>query len=195
MITELILGVIGLAIFKQHKTVAGIGRIKRRIYIEIEAAQNRGVRLDQKYIDLTDVERKSLEDVGHEFGWKQSTRSIASGKTYTEAYYNSLRRAYNAITGIAGIGAVEHRVKDANGNIILRWSAPEEVLEHIEAEKRLEETERRLAKTRANIRRNRRQVFTPAPNLQAEEPANENSAYIPQSQKTILNGDQYELPF
>ena len=103
MIGLLTIGLIGLALCKKKRSVSGIGkveRVKRRIYKEIEAAQKLGVDFDLKYNELMNSQLNSLEEVGKMFGWKQTKRSIESGKPYTEAYYNSLKRAYNAIAGI-----------------------------------------------------------------------------------------------
>lgn len=135
-----IAGIIGtLAICKRKQTVSGIGaaqRIKRRIYKEIAAAQKLGVDFDLKYQDLMNSQLNSLEEVGKMFGWKQAKRSIESGKPYTEAYYNSLKRAYNAIAGV-GIGAVDYdtyTIRNGNGKIILQWREYEPVVEHLKQE-------------------------------------------------------------
>lgn len=139
MIGLLTIGLIGLALCTKKRGVAGIGkveRVKRRIYKEIAAAQKLGVDFDLKYADLSNSDLNSLEEVGKMFGWKQTKRSIESGKLYTEAYYNSLKRAYNAIAGI-GIGAADyqtHTIRNGNGKIILQWREYEPVVEHLKQE-------------------------------------------------------------
>lgn len=138
MIGLLTIGLIGLALCKRHG-VSGVGkveRVKRRIYKEIAAAQKLGVDFDLKYADLSNSQLNSLEEVGHMFGWKQTKRSIESGKLYTEAYYNSLKRAYNAIAGI-GIGAADyntHTIRNGKGKIILQWREYDPVVEHLQQE-------------------------------------------------------------
>lgn len=139
MIELLTIGLIGLALCVKKRGVSGIGkveRVKRRIYKEIAAAQKLGVDFDLKYSDLSNSQLNSLEEVGHMFGWKQTKRSIESGKLYTEAYYNSLKRAYNAIAGI-GIGATDyntHTIRNGKGKIILQWREYNPVVEHLQQE-------------------------------------------------------------
>lgn len=139
MIGLLTIGLIGLALCTKKRSVSGIGkveRVKRRIYKEIAAAQKLGVDFDLKYADLSNSQLNSLEEVGKMFGWKQTKRSIESGKLYTEAYYNSLKRAYNAIAGI-GIGAADyntHTIRNGKGKIILQWREYDPVVEHLQQE-------------------------------------------------------------
>lgn len=139
MIGLLTIGLIGLALCKKKRSVSGIGkveRVKRRIYKEIAAAQKLGVDFDLKYADLSNSQLNSLEEVGHMFGWKQTKRSLESGRLYTEAYYNSLKRAYNAISGI-GIGAADYdtyTIRNGNGKIILQWREYAPVIEHLQEE-------------------------------------------------------------
>lgn len=139
MIGLLTIGLIGLALCTKKRGTSGIGkveRVKRRIYKEIAAAQKLGVDFDLKYSDLSNSQLNSLEEVGHMFGWKQTKRSIESGKLYTEAYYNSLKRAYNAIAGI-GIGAADyntHTIRNGKGKIILQWREYDPVVEHLQQE-------------------------------------------------------------
>ena len=138
MIGLLTIGLIGLALCKK-RSVSGIGavqRVKRRIYKEIEAAQQSGVDFDKKWIEISPKERDVLFDVGTMFGWKQTNRSRESGRSYEEAYFNSLKRAYNAISGI-GIGAADyttHTIRNGNGKIILQWRDYTPVAEHVKQE-------------------------------------------------------------
>ena len=138
MFTELLtLGIIALGLGKAKNHATGIGRIKRRIYVEIEAAQQKGVDLEQKFMELPNSQKISLEETGRSFGWKQSKRSAESGKTYAEAYFNSLKRAYNAISGISPIGATpytSHSVRNGDGHVILTWRDYAPAEEHVQAE-------------------------------------------------------------
>lgn len=146
-----------LWLIRKHKNAQdGIGkveRVKRRIYKEVSLAQNAGVDFSKKFADLSGSERDALIRLGQDMGWKQSKRAAESGKPYAESYYNSLRRAWNAVSGCEGIGRA-YNVKDTQGNVVLTWI--EDAQAHVdaeqrvlEAEKRAEEARKRLAKTRA----------------------------------------------
>lgn len=149
---------VGSAIFgaikRKKEGVGKVERIKRRIYKEVSLAQDAGVDFSKKYAELTADEKKALEHVGKDVvGWKQSKRSIESGKPYTESYFGSLRRAWNNVSGIEGIGRA-YNVKDANGNICLTWI--EDAAAHVEAEKRTLEAEERAAQARKRLQQTRR---------------------------------------
>ena len=178
MITPLLIGAAALLILgKRKQTIEGIGRIKRRVYVEIEAAQKAGVPLHEKYINLSSGDIDTLRELGERFGWKQTRRSVESGKAYPEAYFNSLRRAYNAITGVRGIGAT-HKVRNANGDVVLEWRDIEAAAAHVAQERDLAEMEARLAKQRRSIR-NARKGYNMAPTP---------STYQNQSQQLALFG-------
>lgn len=147
---------------KRRKGIGKVERIKRRIYKEVSLAQNAGVDFSKKYDQLTAEEKAALENVGHEVGWKQSKRSVESGKPYVESYYGSLRRAWNAVSGVAGIGRA-YNVKDANGNICLTWI--EDAQAHVDAEREIEEkrqraleAEKRAAESRKRMKATRRKI-------------------------------------
>lgn len=128
---------------KCDEPVSGIGateRIKRRIYKEVSLAQSAGVDFSKRYADLTKAEKKALEKVGKQVGWKQSKRSIESGKPYVESYFGSLRRAWNAVSGVSGIGRA-YDVKDAQGNVCLTWI--EDAAQHVSRENDIEEKRQR----------------------------------------------------
>ncbi len=159
MFTALLIGGLALLLLKHKQRVEGIGRVKRRIYKEVSLAQNAGVDFSKKFTELTNDEIKALEQLGEKMTWKQSPRSAAAGKPYAESYYNSLRRAWNAVSGVSGIGAA-YNVKDANGKVVLTWI--EDAAEHYAAEERLNQMEAELRKKRNSIRR-RRNAPLPAP--------------------------------
>lgn len=106
MITALLIGAGALwLISRKRNGVAGIGAArKRRIYKELSLAQQAGVDFTKPYEDLTEDEIESLQRVSNETG-------------YTETYYKSLQKAYNAISGIGEA----YDVVDANGNTVLTW--------------------------------------------------------------------------
>lgn len=133
MITALLIGAGALWLLRRKHTqaVGKVERVKRRIYKEVSMAQQAGVDFSKKFPELTTQERQALERVGHDVGWKQSKRSVESGKPYVESYYGSLRRAWNAVSGISGIGATSYDVYDRDGNVCLTWT---DVTDHIEHE-------------------------------------------------------------
>lgn len=176
---------------------SGIGkveRVKRRIYKEIAIAQQKGIDLNIKYIDMPSPMRNALREVGEQFGWKQSSRSAASGKAYEEAYYNSLKRAYNAVSGfedVEGVGAV-YNVRNAEGQIVLTWNDVQDAADHVRQEPdAIEILEQKNANLRKRIR-NRSRKLPVIYNMQAEEPANENEAEVPLTkQQQILTKVPY----
>ena len=123
-----------LWLINRHKSVSGIGkveRIKRRIYKEVSLAQDAGVDFSKKFSELSRAEMDALEHIGKDvIGWKQSKRSIESGKPYVESYYGSLRRAWNAVSGVQGIGRA-YDVRNADGDVVLTWN---DIKEHIQQE-------------------------------------------------------------
>lgn len=132
MITALLIGAGALWLLgRKQKAIGKVERIKRRIYKEVSMAQGEGVDFSKKFDELTAAEIDALQAVGNEVAWKQSKRSIESGKSYAEAYFNSLRRAWNAVSGVQGIGATAYDVYDRDGNVCLTWT---DVTEHIKQE-------------------------------------------------------------
>lgn len=168
---------------------SGIGkveRVKRRIYKEVSVAQKAGIDFERKITEYSENGLALIESIGKQFGWKQSSRSIESGKSYAEAYFNSLKRAYNAVSGVQGVGEV-YEVRNRNGKVVLTWS---DAIDHVKQEPSvIEDLERRNAETRRRIRNRQRSRKLPVVyNMQEEEPANENYAILPGS-------NQLELPF
>ena len=127
-----------------------MGRLKRRIYKEVSLAQQAGVDFSKPFDALDEHDIEALETVGTEAEWKQSKRSKESGKSYAEAYYNSLRRAWNAVSGVQGVGKA-YNVKDADGNVVLTWI--EDAAAHVAQERRLEELEKSLRSKRNKLRK------------------------------------------
>ena len=154
MTLEILAAALGLfAALKKQKQIKGIGRVKRRVYLELEAVQRYNVPLDVTFEELSSSDREYVELVGKQFGWKQSERSLELGKSYAEAYFSSLRRAYNAIAGVSGVGAT-HKVRNAQGNVILTWDDMLPVLEHVSTEVDMNQLERELAIRRRRLQRN-----------------------------------------
>lgn len=119
------------------KSTDGIGsteRIKRRIYKEISLAQNAGIDFNKDYSEFTDEEIATLEELGHNASWEQKEQ-----KPYAQAYYESLSKAYSAISGV-GIGSA-YDVRDKNGNVILTWI--EDAAAHVAHEREIEEARKR----------------------------------------------------
>ena len=145
-----------LSKIKKESGVGKVERVKRRIYKEVSLAQDAGIDFTKKVDELNNHDRELLDELGANAGWKQSKRSVESGKPYADAYYGSLRRAWNAVSGlgIRGIGRA-YNVKDADGNTVLTWI--EDAAAHVEAERRTLEAEKRAAEARRNLRKNRRE--------------------------------------
>ena len=141
----LFIGAVGLMCIahgRRTEQLEGVGRLKRRVYKEVSLAQQAGVDFSKPFDEL--------ETVGTEAEWKQSKRSKESGKSYAEAYYNSLRRAWNAVSGVQGVGRA-YNVKDADGNVVLTWI--EDAAAHVAQERRLEELEKSLRAKRNKLRK------------------------------------------
>lgn len=106
MITALLIGAGALWLINRKRNgVSGIGAAKRRIFKELSLAQQLGVDFEKKYDELTDEEIQALESVSHDTG-------------YTETYYKSLQKAYNAISGIGET----YDVVNADGETVLTWT-------------------------------------------------------------------------
>lgn len=154
------LAVAGLLwLIRKHKnaSINGIGAVKRRIYKEVSLAQDAGIDFGKPFSDMTSEEIETLEELGHNAGWEQKEQ-----KSYAEAYYDSLRKAYNAVSGVSGIGRA-YNIKDAQGNIVLTWI--EDAQAHVDAEKRTLEAEKRAAESRKRLAKTRATIptVTPAP--------------------------------
>ena len=179
---------VGMFLLIRKNKSEGVGkveRIKRRIYKEVSLAQQAGVDFSKKFPDLTSAERDALRDVGESVGWKQSKRSLESGKSYVESYYNSLHRAWNAVSGIEGVGRA-WSVKDADGNVVLTWI--EDAAAHVEAERRTLEAEARAAEARRSLAKTKRELTT-APATQTTK--DKNSDYEHRLQVANLMWDIY----
>ena len=121
---------------KNTKGTSGIGAAKRRIYKEISLAQKAGVDFSKKYDELTTEEIEALENVSSKTG-------------YTETYYKSLKKAYDAISGIGST----YDVMDSNGNICLTWI--EDAAAQAAEKRAIEEKRRALEKKDAELRKRR----------------------------------------
>ena len=99
-------GFLALVYAHKNKGTSGIGAArKRRIYKELSLAQQAGVDFTKPYEELDDDEISALEQVSHDTG-------------FTETYYKSLQKAYNAISGIGE----SYDVVNADGNTVLTWT-------------------------------------------------------------------------
>ena len=88
----------------RNKSVSGIGAAKRRIFKELSLAQKAGVDFEKKYDELSEEEIEALQQVSADTG-------------YTETYYKSLKKAYDAISGIG----TTYDVVNADGDTVLTW--------------------------------------------------------------------------
>ena len=106
MITALLIGAGALWLINRKRNgVSGIGAAKRRIYKELSLAQQAGVDFTKPYDELSRDEIKALQRVSADTG-------------YTETYYKSLQKAYNAISGIGET----YDVVNADGETVLTWT-------------------------------------------------------------------------
>lgn len=101
MITLLTLGAIALGLIGARKQpVAGIGatkKAKRRVYQQMAELQQFAIPLGLKWADLSAEEQGRVKYCATANGFTGSSRST---KSVPEQYYNSISRAYNAISGI-----------------------------------------------------------------------------------------------
>lgn len=97
---------LGALIVSKRKTkgASGIGAAKRRVFKELSLAQKAGVDFTKRYDELTPSEIKALQKVSNDTG-------------YTETYYKSLKKAYDAISGIGEA----YDVVNADGDTVLTW--------------------------------------------------------------------------
>lgn len=122
MSTLVIIGaaVLACAIYrKKHKSLDGVGRVK--FYKALAEAQEQGIRFGDKNHELSDDEKYALSVVGRRNNYKQSRRSVESGRSYPEAFYRYLNNKYKQV---AGIGAIvypyqEYIVRNENGDAVV----------------------------------------------------------------------------
>ena len=101
--SSLLLGALIVA-KRKTKGMSGIGAAKRRVFKELSLAQKAGVDFTKRYDELTPSEIKALQKVSNDTG-------------YTETYYKSLKKAYDAISGIGK----NYDVVNADGDTVLTW--------------------------------------------------------------------------
>lgn len=118
MVETLIIGIVALALLKGRKAT-GVGKVpKRRIFTEIATAQNRGIDFSMPY---DEADSKVLSELAKRFGFRPSARS---SKSTAEQYFNSLRRTYNAVSGIGATDLPYSTsvVRNANGDVIITYN-------------------------------------------------------------------------
>lgn len=118
MIETLVIGIVALALLKGRKA-SGVGKVsKRRIFTEIATAQNRGIDLSMPY---DEADSNVLSELAKRFGFRPSERSA---KSAAEQYFNSLRRTYNAVSGIGATDLPYSTsvVRNANGDVIITYN-------------------------------------------------------------------------
>ena len=117
MIETLIIGIVALALLKRRKP-SGVGKVpKRRIFTEIATAQKRGIDFSMPF---DEADSKVLSELAQRVGFRPSARSA---KSTAEQYFNSLRRTYNAVSGIGATNLPyrESEVRNANGDVIITY--------------------------------------------------------------------------
>lgn len=116
------------AIKRKKEGANGIGAAKRRVFKELSLAQKAGVDFSKKYDELTAAEIKALQKVSNDTG-------------YTETYYKSLKKAYDAISGIGA----SYDVVNADGETVLTWIEDPGNPQAETARKAIDDAERYLA--------------------------------------------------
>lgn len=121
MIGLLTIGLISLALCTKKRGVSGIGRTfkvihKRRIYREMEIAQQSGVDFLLPYGEQSDRAKRTIYELT-----KRHNNSSKRVPITDEKYFNQLRRAYNAISGIGQtkLPYKESSIKNHRGDTIL----------------------------------------------------------------------------
>ncbi|CAJ0610726.1 unnamed protein product [Cylicocyclus nassatus] len=124
MITLLTLGAIALGLIGARKQpVAGIGatkKAKRRIYQQMAELQQFAIPLGLKWADLSAEEQGRVKYCATANGFTGSSRST---KSVPEQYYNSISRAYNAISGIGetDLPHTDYTIRNDRGDVILTY--------------------------------------------------------------------------
>lgn len=116
------------AIKRKKEGTNGIGAAKRRVFKELSLAQKAGVDFSKKYDELTAAEIKALQKVSNDTG-------------YTETYYKSLKKAYDAISGIGA----SYDIVNADGETVLTWIEDPDNQQAETARKAIDDAERYLA--------------------------------------------------
>lgn len=116
MIGILTLGAIALGLVGARKQQTGIGRVKRRIYRELADAQDHGIDFNSVYYG----DESMLRSLANKYGYKGSKKST---KPIEEQYFNSLQRAYRAISGIGSTSLPYHKSEVTNkyGDVVLAY--------------------------------------------------------------------------
>lgn len=121
MIGLLTIGLIGLALCTKKRGVYGIGKPikvkhKRRIYREMEMAQQSGVNFLLPYGEQSDRAKHAISELTKRHNGSSKRIPITD-----EKYFNQLRRAYNAISGIGKtrLPYKESQINNHRGDTIL----------------------------------------------------------------------------
>lgn len=121
MIGLLTIGLIGLALCTKKHGVSGIGKPfkakhKRRIYREMEMAQQSGVDFLLPYVEQSDRAKHAILELTKRHNGSSKRIPITD-----EKYFNQLRRAYNAISGIGRtrLPYKESQINNHRGDTIL----------------------------------------------------------------------------
>lgn len=128
MVETLIISIIALAALKGRKQ-KGVGKLpKRRIFAEIATAQGYSIDFSMPY---DDTYSGILKNMAQQYNFHPSARS---SKSTAEQYFNSLRRAYNAVSGIGATNLPyrQSEIKNENGDVIVTYKdygTPEQKLQ------------------------------------------------------------------
>lgn len=103
--------------------VAGIGKVRRNIFAEIEFLQKIGVNLADGFDSLTQQQKRELRAMADFYNYRPSSRSP---KSPDEQYYNSLRRQYLKLVNPA-IGRIQYphttsTIRNSRGDVVLTYN-------------------------------------------------------------------------
>ena len=126
-----ILLALGAALFwiRGHRA-AGIGRVRRNIFAEIEDLQRRGVPLNGDWESLSPIDRDTVTSAMLRVGYKKLTRDSASWREliefYAPTYYKQLRRQYLKLVNPA-IGRIQYPhttsvIRNSRGDVVLTYN-------------------------------------------------------------------------
>lgn len=112
---------VGAAVWFMRRRTAGVGRVRRNIFAEIEELQSLGVTFAENFDDLTREQKGLVYRLSKDY--KGSSRSPLSSY---EQYYNRLKRQYLKLVNPA-IGKIQYPhktsvIRNSRGDMVLTYN-------------------------------------------------------------------------
>lgn len=106
-------------LIKRKQQADGVGALNN--FKVISMAQKMGIDLTQDVHDLTDDEKRALNDLARQVSYRQSKKAAAEGWLPGESLYKSLRTQYKKIVSVSGLEDTytELPISDEEGNVVL----------------------------------------------------------------------------